>query len=111
MKGKIFQFKLSGTKLRIAPRSHENEPCSAYQISQHYAENKVYLAACFLGKYQVQKSLLNKTVSSCTNVLSPFNSVHQSTKGNGATNKCKAKPKPTSPSLDFLSLKVLFFKS
>lgn len=75
MREKIFQFKLSGTKLRIAPRSHNDEPCSAYQISQHYAENKVYLVACFLGQDQVRKGFLNKTISSCINVmLSPFNS-------------------------------------
>lgn len=100
VRGKIFQFKLSGTKLRIAPCSH-NEPCSADQISQHYTENKAHVAVCFLGQDQVRKGFLNKTVSSCTNVaLSPFNSIRQSTKGNGATSRRKAKP--TSPSPDFL---------
>lgn len=99
--GKTFQFKHSGTKLRIAPCSYNDEPCSAYQISQHYAENKVYLAVCFLGQDQFQKDFLNKTVCSRTNVvLSPFSSVHQNTNGNGATSRCKAKP--TSPPLDFL---------
>lgn len=47
-RGKIFQFKLSGTELGIIPRSQDDEPCSAHRFSQPHIENKVYLVACFL---------------------------------------------------------------
>lgn len=42
-RGKIFQFKLTGTELGIAPHSHNDEPCSGHPISQPCVENKVYL--------------------------------------------------------------------
>lgn len=101
MRGKIFQFKLSGQNWEqhlVLTMMSPVLPIRFHRITQ---KTKCYLAACFLGQDQVRKGFLNKTVSSCTNVvLSPFNSIHQSTKGNRATSRCKAKP--TSPPLDFL---------
>lgn len=99
--GKISHFNLSGTELGTAPRSHDDQPCSAHHISQPRVENHVYLVACLLRQDEIQKGFLHKPVGSCRNVvLLPSNSTHYGTKENGATSRCKAKTTP--PSLDFL---------
>lgn len=102
---KKFQCKLSETEPGIVPHSHKHQPCSAHQIPQPHVENKGYLVICFLGKEKVQKQFLNRTASSCTNVVPlSFSSIQYSTEDLRQQADAKLKPH-----LQLLIFQSLFF--